>query len=599
MKQVIYFIFSFFFFSTAFSQNVGINTDGSPANNSSMLDVKSTSKGMLVPRMTTAQRNAIVSPANGLLVYDTDVNSFWFYNGTNWTNVAGGGGNGTGWTLTGNTGTNPSTNFIGTTDNQPVLFKVNNQAFGKMDTNGSIFWGKNAGSANTGFSNIAIGTGALFSNTQRSNLVAIGDSALYNNGSDISNGGFGQGNIAIGSKSMFSNITGGRNTAIGYQSLMNSMESFNNTAVGHKSLFSNATGSYNTAMGVSTLQANITGSNNTAIGYESMYFTTTGNFNTALGYNTLFDNTTGTNNVAVGSSSLAQNTSGNNNCGLGVATLVDNTTGYENTGIGSLCLNRNTTGYGNTSSGYRAMATNIFGSRNTSFGTNTMLSNTSGHLNTVIGYQAMNVNTTGDQNVSVGSFALTNNTTGSNNTVIGYNAEVTSGNLQNATAIGSNAAVNASNKVTIGNSSVTSIGGYANWSNFSDGRFKRNVKEDVPGLTFITKLRPVTYTLDVDGINDFNSKNLPADKKQQTINPEKKNEVYTGFLAQEVEQAAKDLGFNFSGIDRPKDASTQSYALRYSDFVVPMVKAMQELKEQIDDLKKQNAELKTLLTHSK
>jgi hypothetical protein len=305
------------------------------------------------------------------------------------------------------------------------------------------------------------------------------------------------------------------------------------------------------------------------------------------------------NNVALGASALAQNTTGSSNSAVGLAVLVDNTTGYENTGIGAVCLNRNTTGYGNTASGHRSLVTNTIGSRNTSIGTNTMLSNTTGHLNTVIGYQAMNVNTTGDQNVSVGSFALTNNTTGSNNTAIGYNAEVTSGNLQNATAIGANAAVNASNKVTIGNSSVTSIGGYANWSNFSDGRFKRNVKEDVPGLTFITKLRPVTYTLDVDSINEFNSKNLPADKKQQTINAEKKNEVYTGFMAQEVEQAAKELGFNFSGVDKPKDASTQTYALRYSDFVVPMVKAMQELKQQIDDLKKQNAELKTLLIQSK
>ena len=73
-----------------------------------------------------------------------------------------------------------------------------------------------------------------------------------------------------------------------------------------------------------------------------------------------------------------------------------------------------------------------------------------------------------------------------------------------------NAKVNASNKVLIGNSNVTSIGGYASWSNFSDGRFKRNIKENVPGLSFINKLRPVTYTLDIDAINEFNSKDLPA-----------------------------------------------------------------------------------------
>ena len=133
---------------------------------------------------------------------------------------------------------------------------------------------------------------------------------------------------------------------------------------------------------------------------------------------------------------------------------------------------------------------------------------------------------------------------------------------------------------------ISSIGGYASWSNFSDGRFKRNVKEDVPGLSFITKLRPITYTFDVDGINEFNSKDLPADKKIQTLNAEKKNEIYTGFMAQEVEQLANSLGYKFSGVDKPQDASKQTYALRYSDFVVPLVKAIQEQQKQIDELKK-------------
>ena len=60
--------------------------------------------------------------------------------------------------------------------------------------------------------------------------------------------------------------------------------------------------------------------------------------------------------------------------------------------------------------------------------------------------------------------------------------------------------MDASNKVVIGNTAVTSIGGYADWTNFSDGRYKRNVKENVPGLAFINKLKPVTYTLDINAI---------------------------------------------------------------------------------------------------
>ena len=77
------------------AQSVSVNTDGSTAGASSIFEVKSTIKGMLVPRMATAQRMAIVSPANGLLVYDTDVKSFWYYDGAAWKNVTGSGsGNG-------------------------------------------------------------------------------------------------------------------------------------------------------------------------------------------------------------------------------------------------------------------------------------------------------------------------------------------------------------------------------------------------------------------------------------------------------------------------------------------------------------------------
>jgi hypothetical protein len=71
----------------SFSQ-VGINTDGTSADQSALLDVKSTNKGLLVPRMTSAQRAAIISPATGLMVYQTDgINGYYSYNGTNWKRV--------------------------------------------------------------------------------------------------------------------------------------------------------------------------------------------------------------------------------------------------------------------------------------------------------------------------------------------------------------------------------------------------------------------------------------------------------------------------------------------------------------------------------
>ncbi|WP_431472286.1 hypothetical protein [Nonlabens sp. SCSIO 43208] len=70
--------------SIAYSQ-VGINTN-SP-DPSAMLDIDSVDKGLLTPRMTTAQRDAITSPATGLLVFDTDLNAFQYFDGTVWVSL--------------------------------------------------------------------------------------------------------------------------------------------------------------------------------------------------------------------------------------------------------------------------------------------------------------------------------------------------------------------------------------------------------------------------------------------------------------------------------------------------------------------------------
>lgn len=74
-----------FFAEINFAQ-VGIGT--ATPNASSKLDITSTNSGLLIPRMTTAQRTAIALPATGLLVFDNDVNSFWFYDGTVWKSLS-------------------------------------------------------------------------------------------------------------------------------------------------------------------------------------------------------------------------------------------------------------------------------------------------------------------------------------------------------------------------------------------------------------------------------------------------------------------------------------------------------------------------------
>ncbi|MGB4844133.1 MAG: hypothetical protein WBP16_06695 [Ferruginibacter sp.] len=99
MKKILSILLVFSIYQSVAAQNVGIGT--TTPNNSAMLDITSSSKGLLVPRVTSAQRVAIATPANGLMVYDTDNSSFWYYNGITWTNMTGGGASSK-WNLTGN-----------------------------------------------------------------------------------------------------------------------------------------------------------------------------------------------------------------------------------------------------------------------------------------------------------------------------------------------------------------------------------------------------------------------------------------------------------------------------------------------------------------
>jgi hypothetical protein len=90
---------------------VSINTNNAVADGSALLDITSTTKGILIPRMTSAQRNAIASPAPGLLLYDTDLSAFWFYDGNVWAGL--GDTSGGGWTASGTNIYNSNTGNVG------------------------------------------------------------------------------------------------------------------------------------------------------------------------------------------------------------------------------------------------------------------------------------------------------------------------------------------------------------------------------------------------------------------------------------------------------------------------------------------------------
>jgi hypothetical protein len=353
---------------------------------------------------------------------------------------AGADGAANAWGLSGTGGTNPNDNFIGTTDDNDVVFKRNNIEAGRLNLSKEI---------------TSFGVYALFSNTTGINNTAIGRSALY------------------------SNQPGNNNTAMGFYALAFNTSGNDNTAYGSSVLFSNLTGNSNSAFGKSALNKNTTGSNNTANGVAALFNNTTGDENTATGRFALYSNTTGYHNTANGNSALYYNTTGIRNTANGTGALQNNTEGIQNTANGAFALADNITGEDNTASGYYALSLTTTGSRNTASGESALRSNTTGNNNTAMGVKALQLNTSGDNNTAIGLSALSTSTTGNNNTGIGFNALVPS--------------ASSSNQVRIGNISVTYAGVQVAWTITSDRRWKENIQGSDLGLNFINALNPVSY----------------------------------------------------------------------------------------------------------
>tara|TARA_R110002072_G_scaffold106447_1_gene232458 strand:+ start:116547 stop:118223 length:1677 start_codon:yes stop_codon:yes gene_type:complete len=520
---------------------VGINTTN--PDPSSILDLNSTTSGVLVPRMTEAQKIAIASPAIGLLIYQTDnVSGFWFYDGTTWISLSAPSANSS-WEITGNSGTDPSINFIGTTDDQDVVFKRNNIQAGLINNNNTSFGNQSLGVQNTGGRNSAFGNKALFDNTSGANNTAIGTDALQNSITGSFNTAVGAGaqsnntegnrNIAVGVQSLFTNTTGSNNIAIGYHSLYNAADNTSirpNVAIGANSMYRTTSGNQNTALGTETLYNNTTGSGNVALGHRALYNNTTASSNIAIGATSLNSNTTGDKNIAISNGALALNVTGNDNIAIGIQSVYNLTEGEDNIGLGTFSLNGLTNGISNIGIGFNSMRSN-----------------------------------NGDYNTALGTLSYRT-----------LPAPPTQTNYSNSTALGYFSLITASNMVRIGNPSINEIGGYVNWSNVSDGRFKKNIRENVKGLDFIMKLRPITYNLDMNALAVFQK--IPEEMRLMEAEQLKTTEVQIGFIAQEVEKAASEIGFDFHGVSAPINSESH-YSLRYAEFVVPLVKAVQEQHE--------------------
>ena len=470
-----------------------------------------------------------------------------------------------GWSLTGNSGVTDSTNFIGTTSYNALNFRVFNLKAGSIDPNTeNTFFGFQSGNVNAdGFDNTGFGWRSLYKNTEGSKNTAVGRSALSFNVT-------GNDNSAFGEAVLFTNTTGKNNTATGSLALYKNSTGSNNTASGTKALYSNTTGNSNIAIGTASLYQNTIQSYSVAVGDSALYNNgieladfPQSYYNTAFGFKSLFANKTGFSNTAIGYNSLSSNTNGLLLTAVGTDALLKNTTGRYNTATGSSSLYNNITGSDNTATGFQALVSNISGDLNVGIGSHSLTNNKMGHYNTAIG-----------------GYSLSAITAGYGNTAIGFNIQASSDSLRNTTAIGANAKINASNKVRIGDAAITVIEGQVDWTFPSDARFKFNIHDDnIPGLAFINKLRPVTYQFNTQKFEEHLVQNSPENRKQLRSDTqdyaESTNRIQTGFLAQDVEQVCKSLNYTFSGLHVP-ESKVDNYGLAYASFVPLIVKAVQE-----------------------
>ncbi|MBI4479460.1 MAG: tail fiber domain-containing protein [Acidobacteria bacterium] len=340
----------------------------------------------------------------------------------------------------------------------------------------------------------------------------------------------------------------------------------------------------NSTTGVLTLGGNPFlhnfGTNSTFLGTSAGNFAMTGVANTGLGAFALATSITGAANTAVGRGALGANISANNNTALGYAALDANTTGYSNTALGSNALTANVGGYWNNATGNLALQVN-----------------TEGSSNVATGYGALGYNTTGNINTAVGHLAgitfnpVNGNTTGSYNTFIGaYSGPGTSTQLTNATAIGANAVVSASDALVLGSSGVkvgigtnaptdklqvlgdirvgTSgtngclknfSGGTITGTCSSDARLKKDIQPFAPVLDKLVRSRPVSFRWRAEEYPEFHF----GDAKN------------SGLIAQEVEKVFPEM------VSEDQHGFKQ---VNYSELPLLAIQAIRELKAQNDQL---------------
>lgn len=319
MKNVILTAFTLLSYN-AFAQ-VGINT----STPSTTLEVvaknptgtTTTVDGVIIPKVDRLRAQSMTSIPTSTLIFVNDISTgaaagitaeitsigFYYFDGTKWTTFVTSNNNNN-WHLTGNTGTNPANNFIGTTDNQILIFKSNNINSGFLNSSGtSVGFGANSLPYNAApnIANTAFGHNSLGATTSGNFNAAVGTNSLALNTTGTLNSGFGFQTLA-------NNTNGTRNTGLGTSALRDNVSGQSNTAVGYQNLLI-TTGNTNTSIGSDALRTLTTGSNNIGLGYQAGFDSNTGGTGTPI--------STGSGNIMLGSNTGLVNPAGNDQMNIG------------------------------------------------------------------------------------------------------------------------------------------------------------------------------------------------------------------------------------------------------------------------------------------
>jgi len=438
-------------------QSVGVGTTA--PHSSAALEVKSpgSNTGLLIPRLTAAERTGIAAPSQGLLVYQTDGSAsggpqsgFWYYAGSPaaWVflNPTGGADNLGNHTATQNLSLQGNAlTGAGASIGAAVGMGVTVQGglnIAQNTTGNNLYIGYQSGQANTsGSGNHFEGYRSGYSNTTGTYNHFVGRESGFYTSTGTTNqftGAFSGYLNTVGSNNHFDGFSSGYYNTSGAQNHFNGKMSgfFNstgnrNTFIGMEAGLNNSTGSRNLFLGTNSGSGNTTGSFNHFVGYESGLANTASGTNHFEGYQSGYSNSTGSQNLFQGFQSGYSNTTGSFNHFTGMLAGSYNTTGTQNFFEGYSSGNSNTTGNYNQFSGYMSGFFNTTGANNLFTGRYSGYNNDDGLYNHFDGMYSGYSNYNGDGNQCIGYRSGYQNAFGNFNMCIGYEAGYTNGASEN------------------------------------------------------------------------------------------------------------------------------------------------------------------------